>query len=192
MHIPTRLYSRFRDVSMNYPGSSHDALVFKNSNLFKKCDELIPIAPKQLGHISIPLMLTGDPAYPFLPWLIKGYTGNLPEEESFNCHLSSGRMAVENAFGRLKARWRILLKRIDINYQFVPQIVCAFCILHNFVETNKGTFNSGWLRAVEEAEARFPQPLQRSANINANMVEVRNHLKHYMALNYPLRQSTRK
>jgi hypothetical protein len=185
MHIPTRLYSRFHDVSMNYPGSCHDALVFKNSNLFKKCDELIPIAPKQLDHISIPRMLTGDPAYRLLPWLIKGYTGNLTEEEeSFNCYLSSGRMAVENAFGRLKARWRILLKRIDINYQFVHAVYYTILL-----KQIRRLFNSGWLRA----EARFPQPLQRSVNINVNnnMVEVRNHLKHYMALNYPLRESTR-
>jgi hypothetical protein len=59
----------------------------------------------------------GDPAYPLLPRLIKGYTETArlsPEEESFNVHLSSSRVCVEIAFGRLKARWRCLLKRLDV------------------------------------------------------------------------------
>lgn len=59
--------------------------------------------------MNVPYMIVDDPAYPMLPWLIKGYpgTGLSAEEESFNVHLSSARIFVEIAFGRLKARWRI-------------------------------------------------------------------------------------
>lgn len=50
-------------------------------------------------------MIVDDPAYPMLPWLIKGYSGTLSaEEESFNVYLNSSRVSVEMTFGRLKAR----------------------------------------------------------------------------------------
>lgn len=77
-------------------------------------------------------MIMGDPAYPILPWLLKGYTKSSrlsPEEESFKAYLSSGRVCVEIAFGRLKARWRCLLKRLDIHFTFVAKIVTVCCIL---------------------------------------------------------------
>jgi len=82
----------------------------------------------------------GDPAYPLLNWLITGYTKNArltPEEESFNVYLNSGRVCIEIAFGRLKARWRRLLKRADVHYTYMPHLVSACCILHNIVEMRK-------------------------------------------------------
>lgn len=139
-------------------------------------------------------MLIGDPAYPLLPWLIKGFTGTLTaEEESFNCYLSSARIAVENAFGRLKARWRCLLKRIDIDYEFVPQIIAACCTLHNIVEENKEDFKQTWFKEVVIAEELLPQPncQPQQANNIAEAKVIRNHLKVYMAENYPLKKSVR-
>ncbi|KAK9719062.1 DDE superfamily endonuclease [Popillia japonica] len=92
----------FRDITISFPGSCHDALVFKESNLYKASEEIIPIFFKNIDGLDVPLMLIGDPAYPLLPWLLKGYTGPLlAEEESFNCYLSSARICVENAFGSL-------------------------------------------------------------------------------------------
>lgn len=61
--------------------------------------------------MEIPFMIVADPAYPLLPWLLKGFSGSLSaKEESFNVYLNSARVSVEMAFGRLKARWRMLHK----------------------------------------------------------------------------------
>jgi len=182
----------FRDITVKHPGSVHDATVLKDSNIFKQSKDKLPSHCRIISDCSIQLMLAGDPAYPLLPWLLKGYTGALtPEEESFNTYLSSARICVENAFGRLKARWRVLLKRADINYKFMPSIVHACVILHNIIETSKDSFNPCWLRTVNEVNIERPQPRQVTVTrAEPQAKDIREVLKNYMYNNYPLRQSS--
>lgn len=125
----------FRNIYVGIPGSAHDAAVLRQSDLYRKT-ELHPHANIQIDGIDIPLMLAGDPAYPLLPWLVKAYPGPMltPVEEAFNKHLNAIRVAVEHSFGRLKARWRILSKRSDIHYEFMPAVITACCVLHNICE----------------------------------------------------------
>ena len=61
----------------------------------------------------MPLFIIGDPAYPLLPWMMKGFsdTGRLTRDQRhFNYRLSSARIVVERAFGLLKMRWRSIYK----------------------------------------------------------------------------------
>ena len=69
----------------------------------------------------------GDAAYPMRPWFyspFKEKKNRLPREKAFWDFIqSSSRMAVKRAFGILKDRWCILLKRIDMPLQNVSNIV---------------------------------------------------------------------
>jgi len=97
-------------------------------NIFILCREVSP-----LNNTNIPLMIVGDAASPTLPWLMWPYTGACLSEiqENFNFHHSSARIVVENAFGRLKAWWRILQRLLDVNINDAPTIIGATCILNS-------------------------------------------------------------
>ncbi|KAL7407739.1 hypothetical protein ABVT39_012779 [Epinephelus coioides] len=139
--------------------------------------------------------IIGDPAYPLLEWLIKGYTrypGLTPKQESFNVYLSAARTCVEIAFGRLKSRWRILLKRSDLHYTFSPYLIATCCALHNFCEKEKDHGNPRWMHEATILEEQFPQPADHPVNaVSADGQAIREALKNHMVTNFPLRQGVR-
>lgn len=58
-------------------------------------------------------------------------------ERHFNKILSSMRMIVEQAFGILKGRWRILSKELYcVDLERIVKIIHACCILHNLCIDN--------------------------------------------------------
>ena len=72
-------------------------------------------------------------------------TGLTPKQRKFNYQLSRSRVVVENAFGRLKGRWRTLMKRNDNDIKYVPTLVVACCILHNICEMHGDQCEDDWL-----------------------------------------------
>lgn len=58
----------------------------------------------------------------------------------FNQKFSRARVVVENAFGRLKGRWRCLLKRNDCD----TQLVLTCCALHNLCEDHGEIYETSW------------------------------------------------
>lgn len=176
----------FRDISCKMPGACHDADVLRESTFFKNYDNMMPKGTRNIDGMDIPYMIMGDPAYPLMPWLLKNYAydkNTTPAMDSFNVYMNKARVVVENAFGRLKARWRILARRSDIHYTFVPRLVAACCILHNICELSKETFNNRWHVAVCEDEQDFPQPdtIPHDTENQYDAVDVRDHLMLYLS-----------
>ena len=78
------------------------------------------------------------------------------KQKKFNYRLSRARIVVENAFGRLKARWRRLLKQNDMDVTSVPKVVTACCILHNVCEIHGDMFDDDWLEESHSSELEEP------------------------------------
>lgn len=153
----------FRNINVGWPGSVHDARVFANSELYAQATSNVILqgdSRQILGH-DVPPFLIGDSAYPLLPWLLKPFADNIaltPEQKHFNYRLSRARIVVENAFGRLKARWRRLLKQNDMAVKNVPNLVTACCVLHNICEIHGEVFDSEWIQEAERMSS-LSQPV---------------------------------
>ena len=81
--------------------------------------------------------LIGGGAYRVNTWLLKPFPNNLnlsQEQNKFNRLLSSAKVAVERAFGILKARWRCLLNCLDHNIENLSDVIISCCVLHNICQ----------------------------------------------------------
>ena len=128
-----------------------------HSSLFQQAseDNLLPTTTRSLNGVDVPLYFVGDSAYPLTTWIMKPFphSGQLSSKQRhFNYRLSRARIVVENAFGRLKARWRRLLKRVDMSVENIPTVIAACCILHNMCEIHGETFMETWMTDVHSEE----------------------------------------
>lgn len=81
----------------------------------------------------------GDEAFPLMDNLMKPFSRkNLNEEQAiFKYRLSRALRMVENAFGILASRFRILLREINLSPEKATLIVQACTHLHNFLRMKK-------------------------------------------------------
>ena len=93
-----------------------------------------PIQKSVSKELLLRPILRGDSAYPLLSWLIGPYpqSATLTRDQArFNKAMNKSRVVVERAFGKLKCRWRCLLKVLKEGTGKVPLTILACCILHN-------------------------------------------------------------
>ncbi|KAF0706622.1 hypothetical protein AaE_014021 [Aphanomyces astaci] len=129
LNIQAVVDSKLRFMSEDIrPGSYSDKKIWKRSKLGKSIH----------GKIPMGCFILGDAGYTLLPWLITPF---VPREEGgklsklqkhFNFKLSSCRMSVECAFGRLKERFRILKTPMkEKSLDRTVSVVTACFVLHN-------------------------------------------------------------
>ena len=125
---------RFVWGSCGYPGNSHDAIIFKSTNLWNSIhDGLLPSIGKSVGEVNVPPLIIADSAFPLRTWLMKPYTNAVlsPQQRYFNYRLSRARIVTEGAYGQLKGRRRVLLPKNESDKEHVRTATLACMVLHN-------------------------------------------------------------
>ncbi|XP_070386644.1 uncharacterized protein [Dermacentor albipictus] len=174
---------RFRYCNVGAPGRCHDAHVFGVSRLSKIVNSPLFKAPvAAVGTTAVPPIILCDQAFPLTPNLMKpfGHRTVISEaERNFNCHLSGARRIVENAFGRLKARFRFIAKRMECSVGNARLAIRACCVLNNICEHFNDSVHPQWLSEVQQSNATFPQPSRRTEAEIGNASAIRTALVEY-------------
>ncbi|XP_064457676.1 uncharacterized protein LOC135368386 [Ornithodoros turicata] len=160
---------RFVLIDVGAEGRQSESGVFKASPIghHLESDTLDTPGLKKLpgSELMTPHVFIGDEAFQLRPDFLRPYPGlGLPTEKRvFNLRLSRARNCVENAFGILCARWRILLRTINLTPKNADGVVKAACVLHNFLSThNNDTVGYGDNQDVYSniTEGRWHQELE--------------------------------
>lgn len=122
-------------------GSVSDGGTLKDSVFGKDLDANnmdIPDRAPIIGcnkRVAFPYVFVADSAFPLSEHIIRPYPGTLLSDvkENFNKRLSRARRLIENTFGVLAARWRILYHTINLDVELVELIVKTCVCLHNFL-----------------------------------------------------------
>ena len=92
------------------------------------------------GSATVDPYIIGDAAFPLQTHLMKLYAGDnlTPAQAAFNSILVRARRQIEQAFGRLCARWQVLkAARPHFTITFIREVVILCCALHNICQRER-------------------------------------------------------
>jgi hypothetical protein len=122
---------RIRHIFVGYPGSTHDARVFNNSQIGRNPEKFF----------SKGQWIAGDSAYPISSFLLTPFRRNASfstenKRKLFNKYFASNRVKIECCFGILKETFGSLKElRVRVNDKHGHLLACkwitACCVLYN-------------------------------------------------------------
>lgn len=127
------------DVGRN--GRFSDGGVFNQCTFGKAMDHnmlhLPTPTPLPGRQLPVPYVLVADDAFAIRPNLLKPYCqrGLTMVHRVFNYRLSRARRIIENVFGIMSARFRVLRKPIHLDATKSAKVVLACSVLHNYLMT---------------------------------------------------------
>lgn len=179
---------------------------FSDGGVFNRCtfgqaldsNQLHLPAPKALPdrETPVPYVLVADDAFAIRPNIMKPYAqrGLTLSQRVFNYRLSRARRVIENVFGIMSARFRVLRKPIHLEPEKTNKVVLACSVLHNYlITTNKVVYapvnsfdqyddngnvtSPGEWRAEEVSATMYP--LESVGNSSADVKEIQREFMYY-------------
>eukprot|EP00794_Sanderia_malayensis_P001940 gene1940-2206_t len=123
--------------------------------------------------------IIGDDAFPLRNDIMKPFPFRqlVHEQQIFNYRLSRARRVVENAFGIMANRFRVLLTKIALEPKKAEKVVLAICCLHNMLIEEQSSYGNALDTEIENHEVNkgswhFDVPLtelQKTKNRNFSL-----------------------
>ena len=139
----------FINVNVGNPGSAGDAASFQRSLLKRRLAsrKWLNAPPQTINGVDVLPYLVADSAFALSTYITKCYSNQTltDEQYTFNYRVIRTRRVVEQAFGRLKGRFRILAHNNLNDPRFASQVALVCCALHNKLETWASPFEPAWL-----------------------------------------------
>ena len=132
---------KFRWVDAGTAGPCSDAQIFNASQLKRRIEDgrigFPDPAPITQGGQDVPYFILADDAFAVKTWLMKPYGRRMltREERIANYRISRGRRVVENAFGILVSRFRVMRTTIKLPPETVREVVFTCVVLHNILRS---------------------------------------------------------
>ena len=108
-----------------------------------------------------------------------------PRKRNFNYALIRTRCVVEQAFGRLKGRWKIMDGCNLNDPTFASRVALVCCALHNVCERHQCPFESSWL---PDSNAYTDEPTASQQSSGVQSVLIRDALAKYVHCTHPAPQ----
>ena len=122
---------KFRWVDVGTAGSCSDAQIFTACQLKRMVEDgrigFSDPAPITQGGRDVPYFILADDAFALKTWLMK------PGRRNYR--ISMARRVVENAFGILVSRFRVMLTTIELTPETVRDVVMTCVVLHNILRS---------------------------------------------------------
>ena len=134
---------KFVYVNCRQPGRIADGGVIRKTTFYKKLLQgELNIPPPSETDEGLGFIFIGDEAFALDENMVKVYAQKTLtyERRIFNYRVCRARNVVENAFGLIASKFRVLLTAIHLEPLKVNTIVMAICTLHNFLKRNSSRY----------------------------------------------------
>ncbi|XP_064479291.1 uncharacterized protein LOC135392513 [Ornithodoros turicata] len=132
-------YYRFLVVDIGNSGANSDGGIFARSvfgNGLENGHFNLPAPSDVPGLGQLPYYFVADEAFPLKPYLMRPFPRqrlSTCEHKVFNYRLGRARGVIENTFGIMASRWRILRRPFKASSSNVDNYIKAIVCLHNFL-----------------------------------------------------------
>ena len=132
---------KFRWVYVGTAGSCSDAQIFNTCHLKRTIDDgsigFPDPAPITQGGRDVPYFILADDVFALKTWLMKPYGRRMltNEERIANYRISRGRRVVENAFGIVVSRFRVMMTTIELPPETDREVILTCVVLHNILRS---------------------------------------------------------
>lgn len=171
----------FADIGRN--GRMNDGAIFRESVLFQKLRDgslnLPSKSPLPGSDLCVPYVFVADDAFALQENVMKPFPERdlTPQRRTCNYRFCRARRVVENVFGMMSNKFRILLQTIPLSVSKVELITKVCCLLHNFVLARN---SQGYAPQNVDELPCLPSISVRGANRSTdNAREVREHFSWY-------------